>query len=179
MLQSDRLGARVRPWYLLLVCGLCFMLYELIQAPFYTYGAYGIAAGLILSTIVGVVLPLLVLTRRLGIPFRAQFQLERPAAGVTLAVIAATLSLIPALEIITGLMARRFPPQSSYLVFVEKLRPENPLAFLAVILSLALAVPLAEELIFRGLLQRILSRQSGPYMSIILVGLLFGAVHPA
>ncbi len=178
MLQPDRLGARVKPWLLLLVAGLCFMLYEMIQAPFYEFGPYSISAGVILSAIVGVVMPLLVLTRRLGIPFRAQFQLERVDFGVALAVVAATLSLIPALEITTALMARHYPPDPVYLAFVEKLRPDSLLAFAAVLAALGVAVPLAEELIFRGLLQRILSRHSGPVLAVLLVAFLFGAVHP-
>src|SRR5210317_1601374 len=118
MLQPDRLGARLRPWFLLLVAGLCFLLYTLIQAPFYDLGAYGIATGVILSVGLGVVLPLLLLTRRLGIPFRAQFQLEWPEPVPALAVVAATLSLIPALEIVTGSMASRYPPDPAYLEFM-------------------------------------------------------------
>lgn len=178
MLQPDRLGARVKPWILLLVAGLCFMLYEMIQAPFYEFGAYSIAAGVILSSLVGVVMPLLVLTRRMGIPFRAQFQLERLELGVALSVVAATLSLIPALEITTAFMARHYPPDPVYLAFVEKLRPDSLLAFGSVLVALGVAVPLAEELIFRGLLQRILQRHSGPVLSVLLVAFLFGAVHP-
>ncbi len=178
MLQPDRLGARVRPWFLILIAGLCFMLYELIQAPFYGLGPYGFALGVLLSTALGVLMPLLALTRRMGIPFRAQFQLEMPERGPALAVTAATLSLIPALEILTAAMARRYPPEASYLEFVEMLRPQSLPAFLAVIAALALAVPLAEELIFRGLLQRVLLRHSGRTLSVLLVALLFGAMHP-
>lgn len=178
MLQYDRLGARVRPWFLILIACLCFMLYELIQAPFYGLGAYGFSLGILLSTGLGVVLPLLTLTRRLGIPFRAQFQLEWPERGPALAVAAATLSLIPALEILTAAMARRYPPEESYMEFVEMLRPESLPAFLAVLVALVIAVPLAEELIFRGLLQRILVRHNGRALSVVLVALLFGVVHP-
>ncbi len=178
MLQPDRLGARVRPWFLIMIASLCFMLYELIQAPFYGMGAYGFSLGILLSTAIGVLMPLLSLTRRLGIPFRAQFQLEWPERGPALAVAGATLSLIPALEIMTAAMARRYPPEASYMEFVEMLRPESLPAFLAVLVALVLAVPLAEELIFRGLLQRVLLRHSGRVLSILLVAVLFGAVHP-
>lgn len=178
MLQPDRLGSRLRPWFLLLMAGLCFLLYTLIQAPFYDLGPYGIGAGVILSVALGVVLPLLVLTRRLGIPFRAQFQLERPEPVPALAVIAATLSLIPALEIVTGAMARRYPPDPAYLRFMEELRPESLPAFAVVLIALALAVPLAEELIFRGLLQRVLARHAGSLLALVLVAVLFGWVHP-
>ena len=178
MLHPDRLGARLRPWAIVLVVALCFILYELIQVPFYNRGPWWIAVGIGLSAGLGVFVPLFTLTRSLGIPFRAQFQLERPALGASLAVAGATLSLIPALEIITAAMARRYPPDPSYLSFVEQLRPDSWSAWVGVVLALAVAVPFAEELIFRGVLQRLLLRHGHPVVAVLLVAVLFGAVHP-
>jgi membrane protease YdiL (CAAX protease family) len=190
MLQPDRLGARLGPWFPLAVTGLCFVLYQVIQWPFYARGPWWIAVGTSLAAGAGVVLPLFALTRRLGIPFRAQFQLERPALVTSLAVAAATLSLVPPLGILTAAMARRFPPEAAYLKWVGMLRPESPLAWLAVAFALGAAGPLAEELIFRGLLQRQIQRftlrqpwtlrlglgRSG--LAVLLTALLFGSVHP-
>ena len=178
MFNSDRLCARVNHWLLMAICGLCFLLYELLQAPFYPLSTPLMAAGIMLSAVAGVVLPLLVLTRKLGIPFRGQFQIEKPSPVVSLAVIASTLSLIPALEILTFHMARHFPPDPIYLKFVLKLTPESPVAFGLVILAVAVAVPIAEELLFRGLLQRVLLQHSAPVVAILLVAVSFGAVHP-
>ncbi len=178
MLQPDRLGARVNNWILLLIGVLVFILYQLVQAPFYGMSAGWIAVGITLSALAGVTFPLFMLTRRLRIPFRNQFLLTRPRWGTSLAVTAATLSLIPALEVITDLMSRHYPPKPYYLQFVEKLRPDDLPSMLTVGIALVLAVPLAEELLFRGLLQRVLLRHSSPYMAVALVALLFGVVHP-
>lgn len=190
MLQADRLFARLGPWFLLGVTGLCFLLYQVIQWPFYARGPWWIGVGTSLAAGAGVVLPLFILVRRLGIPFRAQFQIERPALVPTLAVAAATLSLVPPLGILTAAVARRIPPEAAYLKWVATLRPESPLAWLAVAFALVAAGPLAEELIFRGLLQRLLLRflprplwvarlglgRGG--MAVLISSLLFGSVHP-
>jgi membrane protease YdiL (CAAX protease family) len=178
MLHPDRLGARINNWLLILIGGLSFFLYEAIQAPFYPYSAPWVALGIMLGTSFGVILPLFVLTRRLGIPFRVQFQIERISAVPALAVLGATLSLIPTLEIITTAMSRAFPPEPYYLEFVTKLRGQTWLAFSLVLVALAGAVPLAEELLFRGLFQRVLLRHSSAPLAVTVIALLFAAVHP-
>ncbi len=178
MLHPDRLGARINNWILLLIGGLAFFLYEALQAPFYALSAPWVAVGIMLGAIAGVFLPLFMLTRRLGIPFRVQFQIEAVGTIPAFAVIAATLSLIPALEILTGAMSRSFPPEDYYLEFVDKLRGQSWPKFSLVILSIGVAVPFAEELLFRGLLQRVLLRHSSAPIALTVIALLFAAVHP-
>lgn len=178
MIHPDRLGARVNNWALLGLAGLCFLLYELFPIPFIRSDPALVALSIIAGCLIGIVLPFFLITRRLGIPFRSQFQLHLPSPWPALAVVGATLSLAPLLDLITWRMSLRFPPNPAYLEFVDKFRPDDPLRFTLVAIALALMVPLAEEMLFRGVLQRVLLRQSGPALAIILTACLFAAVHP-
>lgn len=178
MYSSDRLGARVNNWLLLLIAGLSFLLYEFLQAPFYDLATAWVGVGIILSAVAGVVLPFLILCQRLGIPFRAQFQLERPRLPAGLAVTAATLCLIPPLEILTAWVGAHYPPDPVYLAFMEKLRGESWWDFGVVAVAVVGAVAVAEELIFRGLFFRVLLRHTPGAVTVVLTALIFAIVHP-
>jgi membrane protease YdiL (CAAX protease family) len=185
MLPPDRLGARVNNWLLLLYGGLTLAAYYLVPVPFLSLAAAMPAAeklwtylGIFTGALVGLCLPLLVISQRLGIPFDLQFLLAWPRPLPLLGVAAATLSLVPTLEILTQGAGRLFPPSQDVLVFLERLRPRGPVEYAAAGLALAAAVPLGEELLFRGLFLRILLRQSRPVTAIVLCGFLFGALHP-
>lgn len=82
--------------------------------------------------------------------------------GATLAVMLATLLAVPLLALTLGLVG-----------WVPKW-PEHLALWLAVNL---LVTVLAEELVFRALLQRSLAARLGPWAGLVLATLLFGAVH--
>jgi membrane protease YdiL (CAAX protease family) len=63
------------------------------------------------------------------------------------------------------------------MVAVQDLRPTNGWSFFVTFLGLCLMVPMAEELVFRGVVQQIFTRNMGPALGFILGGLVFGAVH--
>jgi membrane protease YdiL (CAAX protease family) len=44
-------------------------------------------------------------------------------------------------------------------------------------LGLCLIVPVAEEIVFRGMIQRIFTRNMGAFVGVLLAGAIFGAVH--
>ena len=180
MLKRDPLGDRTRPWMLLILGGLCLLAYQFLTGVIYwsSPGLIGMSMGMILGAAFGVVLPLAMLTRRLGISFGEQFLLRKPDWQAALLTVAATLSMIPALEVITEPFARAFPPPEDYFLFIDRMRPEGPVEGTLLLAGLAVAVPLAEELLFRGLALRVLLRHSSPVLAVILTGLLFGAVHP-
>ena len=180
MLNHDPLGDRTRPWLLLVLGGLCLLGYQFLTGVIYWSrpGLISLSLGMILGAVFGVLLPLLMLTRRLEIPFAKQFLLRKPGWQAALLTVAATLSMIPALEVITEPFTRIFPPPEDYFQFIDMMRPRGPVEGTLILEGLAVAVPLAEELLFRGLALRILLRHSSPALAVILTGLLFGAVHP-
>ncbi|MCP4547637.1 MAG: CPBP family intramembrane metalloprotease [bacterium] len=165
-------------WGLLAFCGGAFILYQVIPLPFLGTSSILLGTGITLAALGGVVLPFFILTRKLGIPFRIQFQLERTKLTPTLAVIGATLSLVPALEIITWHMSQIYPPDPRYMELLKLYRGGGPLSLAMIGIALVLAGPLAEEVLFRGVVQRLLLRQNKPFLAIILTAGLFGMSHP-
>jgi membrane protease YdiL (CAAX protease family) len=188
MPHPDYLSQRFNLWFLLLFGVFVFILYQVMQVPFVfqftgveSYeprSGFWIALGILIAGLAGVVLPLLALPWGYRIPIRAQYMIAPPRLGAALAVIAATLSIIPILEIITVQISRILPPSESYLLFLERMRSTDGMGSICLFISLALVVPFAEELLFRGFLQRLLSGWMGGPGAIVLVALLFGVVHP-
>jgi membrane protease YdiL (CAAX protease family) len=188
MLSPDLLGARVNNWLLLVFGGCALLLYFLLPVPFVflaseaePFNRWLFYLGMVGGALLGIVAPLYLLTRYVGVDFGRQFLFRRPRLVPSLAVMAATLSLVPALEIITFHASRIRPPSQDYLSFLENLRPDGALEMAGLIVALALAVPLAEELLFRGLLQRVLMRslpRSFHWLAVIMVALFFAVLHP-
>lgn len=56
-------------------------------------------------------------------------------------------------------------------------RATDPLGVVLVILVVAIAAPIIEELFFRGLVMRSIEKRLGPAWAIVLSGLVFGATH--
>lgn len=180
MLPPDELGARVNNWMLMLFGGVSLLVYQFLAATILLAWEepWALAAGIVVGILLGVLLPFRTLLRKLDIGFREQFLLGGLDPWTGFLVIAATLSLIPALEVITDPVTRYFPPSSEYFRFVGMMRPDNGWEGALVVAAIVLAVPFGEELLFRGLVQRVLFRHARPALAVLLAGLLFGVIHP-
>ena len=69
------------------------------------------------------------------------------------------------------------PVPEDYADQIRELKPQNALQLVVTILGLCFLVPVAEEMVFRGMIQRIFSRNMGPVVGVLLAGAIFGAVH--
>ncbi len=180
MIPRDELGDRVNNWMLLLFAGVSLLVYQFLAATFVLAweSSWALSLGIILGVLLGILLPFRTVARKLNLSFREQYLFKGFDLSAGLLISAATLSLIPALEVITEPVMRYFPPGSEYFRFVQMMRPGNYYEGAMIVLAIVVAVPLGEELLFRGLVQRVLFRQARPGLAILLSGLLFGAIHP-
>jgi len=180
MIPRDELGERVNNWMLLVFAGVSLLVYQLLAATLVLAweSSWALSLGIILGVLLGVLLPFRTLARKLDLSFRSQFLMEGfdPWAGFLVS--AATLSLIPALEVLTEPVTRYFPPGSEYFRFVLMMRPEPLVEKGLIVLAIVVVVPLGEELLFRGMILRVLFRHARPGLAVLLAGLLFGAIHP-
>ena len=108
--------------------------------------------------------------RQRGIAFVEALALQ-PIAGKELALLAAAGALLA----ITGQATNAlFPPPQE--LPIERLFSSQAAALLVIVASLAVA-PLAEELVFRGYIYRLVEGLAGRAPAILTSGLLFGAIH--
>jgi membrane protease YdiL (CAAX protease family) len=180
MIPRDDLSARVNNWMLLLFAGVSLLVYQFLAASLVLTweSSWALSSGIIVGVILGILLPFRTLARKLELPFRSQWLFGGFDLWTGFLVSAATLSLIPALEVITNPVTSYFPPSSEYFRFVNMMRPDGLWETGLIVAAIVVIVPIGEELLFRGLVMRVLFRHSRPALAVLLSGLLFGVIHP-
>jgi len=146
-----------------------------LQQLFDMMGYYRVGVGI--SALVAMVLPVYLLLRRVGDGFNRQVRLAPPKPGRVVLVILATLATVVIVDQIYLITQRFSPVPEQYVESLTDLKPVDGLTFGVIFVGLCLLVPVGEELIFRGLIQQIFSRNMGGIVGFVLAGLVFGAIH--
>ena len=107
----------------------------------------------------------------------ADFGLERPAPGVlTLSVLAACAALLPT-GFLAGLSCHLHPPTEIWIADSNAHFPDTPLRAAIAVTSVTVFVPIAEELLFRGLVFRLARQAWGALPGAIISAMIFGLAH--
>lgn len=105
------------------------------------------------------------------------FDLDRPAPGIlTLSVLAAFAALLPTAALASLSYGIR-PPPAQWIAMYNEQFPDTPLRVAAAVTAVTIFAPLAEELVFRGLVFRLTARVWGFLPAAIVSALIFGLVH--
>jgi membrane protease YdiL (CAAX protease family) len=142
----------------------------------------------ILGEVIFILVPTLVLARLRGLHIVRDFRLHIPEYREIIATVVGVFSLQ---QVIQGyMMVQDAVPLPSkiqqYVDYFKKLLEEtykllvdshSPSEFLFVVLVVALVPAVAEELLFRGLIQRSLEEAAGGLRGAIMAGVIFGAYH--
>jgi membrane protease YdiL (CAAX protease family) len=153
------------------------ILYQALSGLLWT-GRSGIAVlGLGAAALLGIVLPLGLLSRRLGLSVREQFGLRRLSWRQTLGTVVLLGGTLPYAYALVGWNETLYPPPADYEEFYDLLRPTSPVGLIAGAISLVILIPLGEELLFRRIVLGVLLRNMPGAAAVVLVGLLFGAAH--
>jgi membrane protease YdiL (CAAX protease family) len=174
-LRTTDVFSVVNNYYLLFFCGSCILSSMYVQQLFLYLGHYRVGIGV--SSLVAIILPLYLLLRRVGIGFARQVRLAPPRAPRVGYVVLATLATVVIVDQIYLINQQFAPLPQEYVDSLEDLRPGDVWNFTLIFFGLCLVVPVAEELVFRGMIQQIFSRNIGPVLGFLLAGLVFGAVH--
>jgi len=69
------------------------------------------------------------------------------------------------------------PVPEDYADTIRELKPTTALDFAITFMGLCVLVPVAEETVFRGLIQQVFTRNMGAWIGVTFAGAIFGAVH--
>lgn len=130
----------------------------------------------IAAALFAVVLPCAAVARRHGEDLSSAFHLTPDRFALAAGTAAGLLALAPT-SLLAGLSAALQPPPPEYLAFLAEQLPRSPVGVAIALVAVAAAAPLAEEIIFRGLLYRLADRRWGAVRAAILTGLFFGIAH--
>ena len=131
----------------------------------------------LVGSLLGVVLPCRMLARGHGGTLRRDFHLDRLDMGTLVAaIIAAAAALLPS-SALAMLSARIHPVDPQWLATLLEHLPTSGLGIAVAAAVAVFAGPLAEELLFRGLIYRLARRTWGPWPAALVSSLLFGLVH--
>jgi membrane protease YdiL (CAAX protease family) len=174
-LESTDVFTAVNNYLLLFLCASCLLASMYVQEFFLYAGQYRLGIGI--SELVAIVLPVWFLLRRFRPGFARQLRLARPRTPRVALVVLATLATVVIVDQIYLINQRFSPVPREYLETLEGLRPTDAWNFSLVFLGLCVLVPLAEEVLFRGMIQQIFTRNTGGVAGFLLAGLVFGAIH--
>jgi membrane protease YdiL (CAAX protease family) len=166
---------RLNNYLLLFYAGACLLMYYSLSGLLYVGGAY--LLSLSIPGIMAILLPLLILSKRFSLRFAEEYRLGLPDLEMTVLALLISAGMILPIEALSAFMEKRWPPDADYINFLISIKPKGPLSFAAVAAGLAVVTPVAEELLFRGFIQRIFLRNMTVPLAIALSALLFGICH--
>jgi membrane protease YdiL (CAAX protease family) len=134
-------------------------------------------AGLIVAPLLGIILPVYLLTRRFPTGFRKQLLIRRPELLSTLYVLVATSCVVVIVDYIYALSQKFMTPPADYVEGLKELKPDGAVAIGVTYAGICILVPLAEEIVFRGIVQRVFARNMGGALALVLAGTFFGVIH--
>jgi membrane protease YdiL (CAAX protease family) len=129
------------------------------------------------GAVLGVFLPLLGMTRIQGLDLRRDFFLDLPPPRVLgAAALLAVASLAPT-SMLAEFSLRLSPADPEVVGFMNDHLPTTAGAMVLAYFAVVVAGPLAEEIIFRGLLHRLASGVWGPVAATVVSSLIFAILH--
>ncbi|MDD4857318.1 MAG: type II CAAX endopeptidase family protein [Candidatus Krumholzibacteria bacterium] len=166
---------RVNNYLLLVYAGACLLMHYSLAGLFYIKGM--IALALSLPGIFAILLPLFLLSRRSPLGFAREFSLRRLDVATTALVIPVAAAAILPVEALSGFFERMWAPDADYTSFILSIKPKGPASFFFIALGVVAAAAVAEELLFRGFIQRIFQRNMSGPLAVVLAGLIFALSH--
>ncbi|MCX5799918.1 MAG: type II CAAX endopeptidase family protein [Candidatus Eisenbacteria bacterium] len=166
----------LRPLFALAIVLECFVLLQVLAVLFSFL--LGVSYALVPAFVVGGILPVLVLTRWMTGSARSFLRLLPVRPLPLVFSVGASFSFIILQYNVAGLIEKFFPMPvwiQDFLIEITRVRSLSQ--FVIVASGVVIAAAVAEELLFRGLLQGSLEKRYGRWRGILLTSLLFAFLH--
>lgn len=162
--------------YVLLFFGLsCLASSFFVRVLFFSVDE--LRAGLLVAPVIGIILPVYIVTRRFPQGFRRQISIARPRVLLGLHVVVATLCAVVIVDYAYALSQKFLSTPDDYIEGLKELKPTGAVSTAVTFLAICVLVPVSEEIIFRGIVQRIFARNMDGVLALVLAGVFFGATH--
>jgi membrane protease YdiL (CAAX protease family) len=165
----------LNPYYLLFFALSCVLASVFLQEIFIAVKQFRV--GIVVAPVIGILLPIFILTRRFGSGFRQQLQIAGPRWITVLQVTAATVVMVVVVDHVYVVSQRFMPESDVYVEGLKALRPDSLWTGIVTFAGLCIIVPVAEEIVFRGFVQRVFSLNMNGVLAFIIAGVFFGAIH--
>ncbi len=137
----------------------------------------GLVAPTLAGALLGVVAPLVLLTLSGSLQPVADLGLRRPGTAPMLLAAGIALASVPPVSLLAGWSSRLHPPDPEWLRLVNESMPDTATGLLLAVVAIVLAAPLAEEIVFRALLQRLAAGMWGRGAAAVVTSLIFALAH--
>jgi len=85
--------------------------------------------------------------------------------------------MIVIVDFIYSLTQKWMSIPEDYVASLKELRPSGLLSTVLAFLGICVLAPISEEIVFRGMVQRVFARNMGGVLALFLAGIFFGAIH--
>lgn len=137
----------------------------------------GLFAPVLGGALLGVVAPTFWILRRGGFSARRDLSLRRPSAGTLALGLALALAALAPTSLLAEFSLRLHPADPRWAEFLTRNLPRTPQGMALAAAAAVIAAPLAEEIVFRGLIHRLAARTWGAGPGLAISSLAFGIVH--
>jgi membrane protease YdiL (CAAX protease family) len=165
------------PWTILVLAFGCLILDQVLTMALWSSGHHSIA--IIVGGLGGVLLPMVLILRALGLSWRRELNLHPLRWWEFCLVTTITLSFLPPIYALDVLSERLFPPGPDALEFYSGLVPHDLSSWIGGFLAVVIVGPLAEEVLFRGILFQLGIRYVTVPIAVVATALVFGISHQA
>ena len=99
------------------------------------------------------------------------------SAPQTLWILGIVIAIVPAVLALGQWNQGLVPPPPEYLERVDEAMPDSGMEWIVAILAMVVVAPIAEEIVFRGMVQQAARRAVGRWFSLIFTGVVFAVWH--
>jgi membrane protease YdiL (CAAX protease family) len=166
---------RINNYLLLIYAGACLLMNYSLAGLLYFKGM--IVLSLSLPGIFSIIFPFFFLSRRSMLGFAREFRFGALGLKTTAVVLVISAAAILPVEAFSSIFERMRPPDGDYTSFILSIKPKGTASFFSVASGIVIVAAVAEELLFRGFVQRIFQRNMNGALAVALAGILFSLSH--